>query len=148
MVEGNMKKGGQVTIFVIIAIAIVAVIILIFISRGTDINIFGQKSPIDDVRECVREPLIEGMNIVSLQGGSINPTNYYVYQNNKIDYLCYTEENYKTCVMQKPLFKQSVEEELKNYIEPNVNNCLALMKENYENDGFSVSYKEPEIQVD
>ena len=32
---------------------------------------------------------------ISLQGGSINPEHYYLYQDNKIEYLCYTNQYYQ-----------------------------------------------------
>lgn len=141
-------KKGQVTIFVILAIAIVFVLILLFIRRGEIGVIFGPKIPIDDVKQCVLEGLDNSTEKMGLQGGTLEPKNYYLYDGNKVEYLCYAQENFQKCVMQKPLLKQSIEKELKNVLEKKSKSCLALEKASLEKSGYDVSFKEPEVTVE
>ena len=143
---GKPNKA-QVTLFVILALAIIIVLILLFVGKDKIGTLITSKSPIEQVRECVDEPLERALDIISVQGGSLDPGNYYLYQGNKIEYLCYTEENYKQCVMQKPLLKQSIEKELESYLQPRVKNCINAVKTSLQKKGYSVSSKNPEIDV-
>ncbi|MBD3252134.1 hypothetical protein GF386_00190 [Candidatus Pacearchaeota archaeon] len=145
----NMSKKSQVTVFVIISILILVVIILlIYLQRENITNIFVGKPPLNEIENCLLKSSEEGINILEVQGGSIDPELYYMYQGNRVEYLCYTEENYKRCVMQKPLLKQSVERELENYMNPIIKNCIYSMKDALEKDGYTVSMKEPELDIE
>ncbi|MBT4135844.1 hypothetical protein HOD75_04905 [archaeon] len=143
-----VNKKGQLAIFIILALAIIVVVVLIFINRGSfDITITPQ-TPVEEIINCIQEVGEQGVDILNSQGGSLNPENYYLYQGNKIEYLCYTHENYERCVMQKPLLKQNYETELETYMEEGVNNCLTSSKESLVSKGYTVTFKQPEISVD
>lgn len=141
------SKRSQITIFIILALVIVAVLILIFLGRDRLPNVFVEEAPIDQIKSCVKNAAVNASAILRVQGGSINPTNYYSYQGYKVDYLCYTEENYKACVNQKPLLRQTIEEEFINYLIPKVNKCIEDVKTSLENKGYEVSSKKPAIGV-
>lgn len=141
-------KRSQVTIFIILALAIVIVLILLFIRRADFGVVFTPKTPIDNIKECSSDALKEGIDIISSQGGSLNPKNYYLYNGSRVEYLCYSSDYYERCVMQKPLLKQSVEEELKNYLTPKIRNCLESQKEALEKNSYSVSFKNPNVIVE
>jgi len=147
MIKKRGKKA-QVTIFVILAIAIVIVLILLFSGRaGFTFNLIG-KTPVEQIRDCMKEPVKQGIDVLSSQGGLITPENYYMYKGNKIDYLCYTEEYSKKCVMQRPLLKQSIENELEKFSKNKIETCIESVKSSLEKDGYSVSSKKPEISVE
>lgn len=142
-----INKRGQVTIFIILAIAIVAVVILLF--TQTDIGLFFmEKPPLEQIKTCMQESTEQAVDIVSVQGGSVNPENYYLYQGNKVEYLCYSEGYYERCIMQKPLLKQSVENEIEEYIENKVINCVDDIKSSLKEKGYSVTSKQPEVVVE
>ena len=143
------NKKGQLTIFIILGILILIVLIFLF-SRTDFIETFfvAEKAPIEQIKDCMLEPVKEGIEILSLQGGSINPENYYLYKDNKVEYVCYTEENLKPCVMQKPILKNSIEEELKTYAQPKIRNCMNNVKESLEGKGYAVSMKPAEVNVE
>ena len=117
----DMKKGrienkkSQVSIFIIISLIILVILILLFINRKQFDTIFDSSPGIEQFKDCVETSLSEGVMIIETQGGSINPENYYLYNGTKVEYLCYTEENYAGCVMQKPLLKQDIESELREF---------------------------------
>lgn len=141
-------RKSQVTVFIILAIMIVVVLFLIF-KDNPSVNFITAKSesPIDKIQNCIKNSAEEGIALISNQGGSLNPKNYYLYLGSKVDYLCYTEEYYKTCVMQKPLLKQDIEKELNAYLEPRIKDCIDSIKISLENQGYSVNYKKPESSV-
>lgn len=144
MIKKESKKA-QVTVFVILAIAIVIVLIVLFMGRDRLFSVFTPKSPINQIRACAQEPVEEAVEILKLQGGGLEPELYYLYQGNKVEYLCYTDANYKNCVMQKPLLKQSIEKEIKSYAEPRIKNCINSVKTSLEGKGYVVSMTTPEI---
>lgn len=142
------EKKGQITIFIILALAIVVVLILILM-RGNQFSVITTpKAPVDLVRECIEHEINKSVLLVMEQGGSIDPELYYLYEDSKIEYLCYSEENYDFCVMQKPLLKQAIEKELKKDLEPKIKDCMRLQKESLEKKGYDVFYKDPKVIVD
>ena len=142
-----INKRGQVTIFVILALAIIAVLIFLFVGTDKITTIIKGKPPIEQIKDCVDEPLEKALDTISVQGGSLNPQNYYLYQGNKVEYLCYSDANYERCIMQKPLLKQSIEKELENYLQPRLKNCINAVKTSLQKKGYSVNSKNPEVDV-
>lgn len=147
MAVRNNKKA-QLTIFIILGVLIVLIVILLVFNQGSSIRtIIGGKSPVEEIQDCVRDSAEEAIDLMVVQGGSLEPQNYYLYQGNKVDYLCYSNEDYKTCAVQKPLLKQSFEGELEKYLQQVSNNCLNSAKKSLEGKGYSVSFKQPEVSV-
>ena len=139
--EINKRKNkGQVTIFIIIAILIVGLAILFyFIIPGVEVTtVFDEKNPNAFIQTCLEDKIIDTIEIVSLQGGSIIPEHYFTYNNINIEYLCYTNENYETCVIQRPLLKQHIESGIENEIREDVINCFNALKESYEEKNYNV----------
>ncbi len=141
------SKRSQITIFIILAIMIVVVLLLIFVGTNRVKQVFAPSSPVEQFEKCIQDRTKEGMNIISLQGGSINPENYYLYNDSKVGYLCYTNEYYKKCVNQVPLLKQHIENEINSYVSPKMNDCLSELKTSLEKDGNKVSYDSPKLSV-
>ena len=83
------NKRGQIAIFVIVALAIAAAIVLVFLFRDKIGITAGSEEPVGQIQRCIQESVKLGVNIVSVQGGAINPSNYILYEGKKIDYLCY-----------------------------------------------------------
>jgi len=146
--RGRNSKRGQITVFIILAILIVGVLFLLFYNRTEMGSIFTtSQSPVDTIQKCIQNSAEEGIIKISNQGGSLEPKNYILYQDNKVDYICYTEQYYKPCIMQKPLLKQDMEKELKDYLEPRIKDCINSLKVSLENQGYGVDYKNPETSV-
>lgn len=143
-----MEKKSQITIFIILALAIVVVLVLIIMQRDQFKVILAPKVPVDTIRECSMDALTESVELISKQGGSIDPKLYYLYNGTKIEYLCYTVEDYKTCIMQKPLLKQSVENELKTLMDKKVNDCYSMQKQSLIKKGYEVTYKKPVVSIE
>ena len=144
-----MRKKGQVTIFIILALAILAVIILLFIRRGDIIPVSTpQASPIYQIKTCMNDAVKQELNLIASQGGSLNPENYYSYEGNKLQYLCYSNEYYEPCVMQKPMLKQDIENELKEATKGKIEACISAIKDSLEKKGYTVSYDKPDINIE
>ena len=131
--QNNMGKRGQVTIFIIIAIVIVVAALLLFLFwPKIQPSFFSSNDPRTFVSDCISNDLTLNVKTIESQGGMLNPDNYYSFQGNKIEYLCYNENNYLPCVMQQPLLKQHIEKEIVKEIESEAKECFKILKENYE----------------
>lgn len=135
------KKRGQMTIFIIIAILIVAFGVLIYmlspqIRTGIGLE---TKNPESFIQACLEEDIENTIDLLSSQGGSIDPEHYFLYQDDKIEYLCYINEEYKDCVMQQPLLKQHIESEIKEDIKNNVDDCFNELEQSYIDQGYIVN---------
>ncbi len=138
------NKRGQVTIFIIIGIIIVAAGVLIYSFYPQIKSTLGgeEKNPLSYIQSCLEDEIKNTAEKLSLQGGSLNPENYIMYDNSKVEYLCYTNEYYRPCVVQQPMLKQHIESEIKNEIEGDVAKCFNSLKSSYEKKGYSVELKE------
>lgn len=148
------NKKGQLTIFIIVALVIVALILIYFAISRTDIAKFpifgGQEVDLKkQFAKCVEEnkDLDQNINLILSQGGNLNPINYLVYNGIPVDYLCYTNENYKSCVMQKPLLLQSVENEIKKVAVTEISGCMNSVKRDLESQGYTVSLGRMELNA-
>jgi len=137
------NKSGQVTIFIIIAIVIVAVVVgFFFISPRGEVSTssgFDENNPRGFMQSCLQEDFSESVNKVNLRGGSANPENYVYYESNPVEYLCYTDEEYGLCVIQKSALKQDIESEISGEVSSYVNDCFAELVESYQQKNYEVT---------
>ena len=148
-IKGNLLKSrcSQVTLWIIIAIVIVAAIILLFYLRIPQ-KLLLPSTPNVQLKDCVEKDLQDAVELISLRGGSINPVNSIMYSGEKVEYLCYTNQYYKTCVMQQPLLKQHVEREILEYIKPTVKECTNTLKENLRSKGYNIGEGKQDVSVE
>lgn len=142
--EGKMQrenKRGQMILWVIIAIVIVVVIILIFFMKIKNEIITPERfTPQSFIQKCVRDSVLEATKIMMPQGGFINPENYVLYQNDKVEYLCQNIGNYKTCIMQHPALFNEEKQEIKDYILPEIESCFSNLKLERKSAGETIDY--------
>lgn len=144
--EGLMNRRGQLTIFIILALVLVVVVIIIF--AFPEVNVFSTAvNPGAYLKNCIEPEINVIKDKISKQGGYANPSHYTFYQDMKLQYLCYTSENYRPCNVQQPLLVKHVEKEMKNYIEPRAQQCLQDLKSQYEKKGYQVSSSQGSINV-
>jgi hypothetical protein len=134
---------GQVTIFIIIGIIIVAGSLLIYSFYPKIKTTLGieESTPQSYIQSCIEDEIKNAVDVLSIQGGSVNPELYSLYQDEKIEYLCYTNEFYASCIVQQPMLKTHIELEIKNEIEDEVESCFNSLKSSYEGKGYSVDMK-------
>jgi hypothetical protein len=145
-----MEKKGQVTIFIIIAIVIfvAGLLIYLFVPQVKSTLSGSSRNPETFIYECVEEEIRDAIKLVSLRGGSITPKHYTLYDNEMVEYLCYTNEYYSMCVVQQPMLNGHIEREIKDYIEDNVRVCFDSLKKSLGKKGFSVNMKEGPIKIE
>lgn len=144
------KKKGQVTIFIIIAVLVVAFGVLIYmLAPGIRTGITGEtKNPEQFIQTCLEDEIKDSVKTLSLQGGSIEPEHYFTYNNIDIEYLCYINEPFRLCIIQQPLLKNNIEGEIERDIEGVVDNCFNALRENYEDSGYGVDLQMGSTRVE
>lgn len=150
------SKRSQVTIFIIVAIMLVALIFLYFILQR-DIDPDSRRKPEENpeafLEECLEKQIREGLEKIGLQGGYIEPTLYKTFKFEgdqesvrDIAYLCYNHNYYQKCINQQPLLIQHLKKEMYNYLSENnpdetdyVYDCMSDLASTLENAGFTTA---------
>jgi hypothetical protein len=134
------NKRGQVAIFIILALVIVAVVLLFFLLRNRSIlSVQEEFTPSGFLKSCIEPELKNKLGTITRQGGYLIPEGYLTYQDEKIKYLCYTAEYYKTCTVQQPLLKEHIESELNGALQKRMGECAQGLKTELESRGYQVS---------
>jgi len=131
------SKRSQITLFIILALAILAIVLVIFYPKLKEVFIPpapGSMIP----KSCVESAVKNGLNETLMRGGSIEPELYFMYNNYSLQYLCYTSEWYKTCVNQEPLLRQHIEAEIQNYFGSKIDSCVDSMLQSFSARGYDV----------
>jgi hypothetical protein len=137
------NKKAQVTIFIIIAIIIVALSMLAYsfypqIRAGLGLE---EQSPQTFVQACVEGDMKSVVKNLSIHGGDLDPKNYVSYNDEKIGYLCYTNEYYTPCVMQQPFLKEHMESEIWNNVKDTIETCFDSLEQSYQRKGYNVNLR-------
>jgi len=136
----EMRKEGQTTIFVVIAIVIVVAGILVYLFVPGVKSVFrGDISPNSFIRDCVENEVASGIEFLAKQGGYADPEGFVLYKGNKVKYLCYNAQYFLPCKVQQPLIKRHFERELEQLIEAKADSCVQELRADYESQGFSVT---------
>lgn len=126
-------KRGQVAIWIILAVVLVASLILFFLlQRFPEIVKPGESDVAFDFQsyldECVKQSVEEAVNVMLPQGGFIQPTNSIKYDGKGVEYLCYTIQYYEPCVQQHALLKKEIKDGIRDFIFAPVDECFEGMK--------------------
>jgi len=144
----NKTTKGQITIFIILAIAIVFIGGLILYLRNKP-GIFGlnEVNPESYMDVCMVKAGQEAITLMSKQGGDVRPENYILYKGQNVSYTCYNKNFYDTCIMQKPMFISYETDEIRNYVSPIVERCFDSLKKEMEKRNYNVEMKDTNFSV-
>jgi hypothetical protein len=148
------NKRGQVTIFIIIGILIVAGVVLFFTLRGqvTDeedkgSSVSGEINPTSYMKTCVEDKVEETIFVLSRKGGYMNhPLNInFMFTNEgkywNITYLCYTDKDEK-CNIICPSVIGNLESEIKKEVEEEITSCFNGLVSSAEDNGYEIVEEE------
>ncbi len=149
--DEKMKKRGQMTIWIIIAVFLAAsVILFLFIERKASEPIevaVEEGNPKQFIKKCVENYADEAVAILLPQGGFIEPEQSIMYKGINVSYLCYNRGNYHPCINQHPMLLSEMQKVIENYVEPRVDSCFNELKTELEKRNFDVSMGEMEMNV-
>lgn len=136
----KINKSGQVTIFIILAVLIVIAIIIAFMLIGK----FSAQTPEElnpkfFVEKCAKDIIENSAEKILNGGGRIEPSFFKMYENEKYNYLCYSQEYRRQCINQYPQLKEIIENEILADSRVDIDQCFENLREESEKKGFSFS---------
>jgi len=149
--DEKVNKKAQVTIFIILGLLFIVIITILFLLfRGAEISIStaDEENPLQYIDSCVEDAVEEAVEILMKQGGYLEPTNYKLYGDEKLSYLCYTRNYYEKCINQGPMLVEHLEKEITFYIKPKVEGCFAELKTGLEKRNYEVIMGDSELDTD
>lgn len=143
----NLSRANrsQVTIFIIIAILIVAVVLVFFLWIKP--SFIDSASGRLEFGECVEQVVEDSIEDLGKRGGYVNPEFHYMYQSEKLAYLCYTNLYYQPCIVQRPFLKQDFESELKKVSGGEIVECYKDSINDLKAQGYSIVAGEPDLKL-
>ncbi|MCK4997009.1 hypothetical protein KAS08_01780 [Candidatus Pacearchaeota archaeon] len=130
-------KRGQVTIFIILAIIIVASVLTFFLyAKPTFLSKEGTRIGFDG---CVQDSLELAIYELEKNGGFVEPEFSYTHEGEEISYLCYTNEYYKTCTVQVPFLSSQIDNQLEIIMRDKVDKCYSDSIEELKSQGYEVT---------
>ena len=135
MILRGESKRGQVTIFIIIAILIVAGILIYSFTIRPNLN--SRDTPSIGFERCVSKALENQIEDLALTAGYDGDYPSFKYLNTEIPYFCYTGLSLELCSVQTPSPKAVFEDALKERVLPEIEDCydtsiLSLKLQGYE----------------
>lgn len=136
------NKKGQVGIFIIIALVVVVGIVLAVIlipkfkPSTSAVNVDNPKAFIES---CLKDDIQNNLAQIGLGGGFLSPEGNIMYKGQDYKYLCYTNENYKPCIVQEALIKDRIESEMTSALNGKVKECVKQFSDESERRGNKVS---------
>lgn len=146
----KMNKRGQIAIFVVIGIILVAGILLLAFLRNS--NRIGTTS-VDSsnaeqyIGKCVRDSAQKALDKMIPQGGFVSPGDYKTYNNIKATYICKNVNSYEPCINQYPQYMHSVEQELVQQVRKDIGGCFSALTDELKRKNYDVTYTSPELNV-
>ncbi|RMD66981.1 hypothetical protein D6817_02865 [Candidatus Pacearchaeota archaeon] len=155
-------KRGQVGIWVMLGVILVASLaLLFFIQRKPRVDVQQPQLPSADVESfvkgCVESALSDALKVILPQGGFFNPQPFVTFNGYKVQYLCKNrnyfsirELNY-ACQQQVPPFVPAIEAQLSTFLQPRMLDCYNEMKSEFRSLGSEVEFDQstaPEVSVD
>lgn len=136
----EISKKGQLTLFVIIAIAIVAIIGILWLTvlkpKAPALNI---NDPEAYIRDCVKAQLETSEKELLENNGYYNLTNnYFVYYGKKVPILCEASKFYTPCIVQEPMFMNHLTDELEKRMKKPTEKCFNDLLDNLKKNGYDV----------
>jgi hypothetical protein len=145
MVGIDMRKKGQVTIFIVVGIVIVVAVLIFYLWAGPTYFFEGRRGL--NFEGCVEDVVEQAIAELELRAGFINPGFSYSYMGEELTYLCYTNEFYETCTVQVPFLKQSFDGQMEILIKDKINSCYANSIDSLKEEGYSVVRGDVEYDV-
>jgi hypothetical protein len=153
------EKGGQVTIFIIMAVLVVALGVLIFLYFPEIVSKVSPetKNPAGFIQNCIEEQIEDNTEIILKQGGDfvVNSNGGYLYKKESdnearyVKYICYTADSHVPCINQEPFLREHFEDEILESIEEDMQGCFNNLVKSYENKGYDVDLEEgiPQVKI-
>jgi len=137
----SKKKRAQLTLFIVLALVIVAAVILtFFIIKTIQLRIGEPIDPNVYMHQCVAESLQRNEEFLISENLYSNKTfNSIVYRGEIVPYLCSVSQYYSPCVNQQPMLLAYVERSLGDLVKPDAEKCLSSLFKMLKKRGYNIN---------
>lgn len=148
MIE-KINKKGQVAVWFIVALVMVAAIILFFfIQRRAIIEQPQEFNPKSYISLCAEKIVEKTVNEMMLAGGLVESKNYKIYKDVKIPYYCENRNFYLPCINQHPMILEEYKKQILNYTKPKIEGCFIDLKNEIESRRGTLNYSSLSMGVE
>jgi hypothetical protein len=144
------KKGQSITVWVIIAIALVGAMALFFTIEVRPTITGGQDKDFNPGRfidNCAENAVQESVDLMLPHGGFIEDKNSISYNNINVSYLCRNKGNYEPCISQRPVYINDLKKEIIRNSEEKIENCFENLRKEVEKRNGKVDLGEMTLVV-
>lgn len=137
-----INKRGQVTVFVIVAVIIVAAVFVLMLLRRDGASLREQDfdDPNSYLTSCIKDRSRLILDELLVNGGFPDSEDKVLYNSNYIIYLCKNINNFEPCINQYPLYVSQVEKEFNERIQEDAEICFYNLKDELENRNYDISH--------
>ncbi len=122
-------KRGQVAIWIILAVVLAASVILFFaIRKGPLLSAKQEFEPGQYISKCTDESVNEAVDKMLPQGGFLEPRDFKIYNDTKIEYLCKSNGYYVPCINYHPMLMKEIISQIEDYTRPKIELCFNDIK--------------------
>jgi len=145
-----MQKRGQVSVFIIIGILIIAAIVFAFVlfrsfqEKAREITNPQEylNQQLQDIKKvvvkCIDDSSSDALKKLSLQGGYFDPVKYTDYYGNKIAFLCYKIKADENCYNMM-FTRREIEDQLMPVLKDGIKKCVDLGLVSFQSKDYSLS---------
>jgi hypothetical protein len=143
-------KKGQVSIWIIVSVVVVAIIGLFFaFTKGPSGGLISSEGGAENfIKSCVRDVVKDGVDFILPRGGFVDHRVFTKYNNISVEYLCKNSGYYKPCINQHPTYLRESIGQLEDYVEPGIESCFVELKDNLEERNFDVDISGSGFELD
>jgi len=148
-------KRAQITIFIVMALALVGIVILFVVLRGR-VGVGLELPPSDQdpelfIQSCVNPELLEIADTLAKQGGTYrlegNESLALTIDGQRMAYLCFTTNYFYPCVNQQPMLFAHLKQELHDAVEEKVDDCFNQLEEDLKEHKYDVDLRGDDFSV-
>jgi len=141
----KMNKAGQVTIWIILAVILIAVVLLFLALDEEQIPLIATQgapgfAPETFIQTCVEEYVEDATRVMLPQGGFISPKNTVGYNGTEVEYLCENIGFYEPCINQHPVLLKEISQQIEDHVDSEIGNCFNELETVIENRQGDISF--------
>ncbi len=149
------NKRGQLAIWVILGVVVIAFVILILLLNKEGNPIIpgrseGRYNVESYLKSCLYRDIEDVTSKMIPQGGLLNLRSMVFFNNTNIEYMCYYQGYWDPCINQHPALIQEIKKDILSYATPKLKLCMERMKEDYKSQNIKVDLdnNEPVVKID
>jgi len=147
-ISNKSSKRGQITIWIIVALAIVSINLILFaFGKVPFLSVAEETNPNAFIEKCAEKAVNDAVDLLLPHGGFLDPVNTVEYNYVNISYLCENRNYYLPCINSHPMLITELTNEIHNYSTPIIEQCFSDLKTELEKRQNKVEYGPMKVDI-